>query len=124
MPRRIQGAILRRVSDYAVLKAEIRTAGLFARQPLYYTLRIVTSCALLAGVVALLLAARSWWQVLLVSLLFGPALGQVASFTHDCGHRAVLPAGRANDVLGLLFGNLVGGLSWSWWYDKLVHVFF
>jgi fatty acid desaturase len=65
-----------------------------------------------------LLAARSWWEVAFAALLFGLALGQVASFTHDCGHRAVLPAGRANDALGLLFGNLVGGVSWNWWRDK------
>jgi fatty acid desaturase len=105
-------------SDYALLKDEIRAAGLLERQPRYYLLQALASAALLAGAVVLLLAADSPGLVVLASILFGIALAQVGSFTHDCGHRAVVRPGRTNDALGLVFGNLVAGVSWSWWCAK------
>ena len=105
-------------SDYALLSDEIRAAGLLRRQPGYYALRALASFGLLAAAVAFLLTAESTGIVTLAAVLLGLAIGQAASFTHDNGHRAIVGPGRANEALGLFFGNLVGGVSWSWWRDK------
>jgi len=105
-------------SDYALLKDEIQAAGLLERQPRYYVLQSLASLALLGGAVVLLLAVEGPALVVPASALFGVALGLVGSLTHDCGHRAVVAPGRVNDALGLLFGNLVVGVGWSWWRDK------
>ncbi len=105
-------------SDYALLSDEIRAAGLLKRQPGYYARRALSSFGLLAGAVAFLLAAESAGTVVLAAVLLGLAIGQAGSFTHDNGHRAIVGPGRASEALGLFFGNLVAGVSWSWWRDK------
>jgi fatty acid desaturase len=105
-------------SDYVSLKREIRAAGLLERQPGYYVLRAASSLLLLAAALVFVLTADTFAVVLLASVILGAALGQAASFTHDAGHRAILRPGSANDAVGLFFGNVIGGVSWSWWCAK------
>jgi fatty acid desaturase len=105
-------------SDYALLRAEIRAAGLFERQTRYYMLRALTSFVLLGGSVVLLLAVDSPGLVVLAAIFVGFAIGQAGSFAHDNGHRAIVGPGYAGDMLGLLFANVVLGVSWSWWRAK------
>jgi fatty acid desaturase len=105
-------------SDFARLSEEIREAGLLRRQPRYYALWALASLGFLAGALALVLTADSVWTVALAAVLLGIAIGQAGSFTHDNGHRAIVGPGRVNEALGLFFGNLVAGVSWSWWRDK------
>jgi len=105
-------------SDYAVLKAEIRAAGLFERQTRYYALRALAGFVLLGGSVVLLFAVDSPGLVVLAAILVGFAIGQAGSLAHDNGHRAIVGPGRAGDMLGLLFANVVLGVSWSWWRAK------
>jgi len=105
-------------SDYALLKDQIRSAGLFARQPRFYVLFHVFAFAQLAACVWLLSLAHSTGRVALVAIILGPVFGLAASCSHDCGHRAMLPAGRANDAAGLFLANVMLGVSWSWWRAK------
>lgn len=105
-------------SDYALLKAEIQAAGLLERQPVSYLLRALVSFALLGGAVVFVLQAESTGTVVLAAGLLGFAIAQAASFTHDNAHRAIVGPGRLNEALGLFFGNLVGGVSCSWWREK------
>jgi fatty acid desaturase len=105
-------------SDFALLSEEIREAGLLKRQPRYYALRALASLGLLAAALALVLTADSTVTVALAAVLLGLAIGQAGSFTHDNGHRAIVGPGRVNEALGLFFGNVVAGASWSWWRDK------
>jgi fatty acid desaturase len=46
------------------------------------------------------------------------AFAQVGFLGHDAGHRQVFRSRRANDVLGVLCGNLATGLSYGWWTGK------
>jgi fatty acid desaturase len=46
------------------------------------------------------------------------AFAQVGFLGHDAGHRQVFRTRRANDVLGVLCGNLATGLSYGWWTGK------
>jgi fatty acid desaturase len=105
-------------SEYALLKEEIRAAGLFERQLRYYTLRACSSFGLLGGAVVFLLVVDSPGLVVLAAVLLGLAIGQAGSCAHDNGHRAIVGPGRASDMLGLLFANVVLGVSWSWWRAK------
>ena len=43
---------------------------------------------------------------------------QIAFFGHDAGHRQITRRRGASQVLGLVSGNLLNGLSYTWWIAK------
>jgi fatty acid desaturase len=107
-----------RGSDYAALSRQIRQAGMLKRRPVYYAIKIAANLGLLAlGGVAFVLLGRSWYQ-LFVAVFLGIVFTQVAFIGHDAGHRQIAGSRRVNDLLGLLHGNLLIGLSYGWWVAK------
>ncbi|MCO6010466.1 acyl-CoA desaturase [Actinoallomurus purpureus] len=107
-----------RGSAYAILARQVRQAGMLKRRPAYYTLKIAVNAALLVlGGAAFVLLGRSWYQ-LFVAAFFGIVFTQVAFIGHDAGHRQIAGSRRMNDVLGLVHGNLLIGLSYGWWVAK------
>src|SRR3569833_699562 len=107
-----------RGSDYAALARQVRQAGMLDRRPGYYAIKITTNLVALglAGT-AVALLGRSWYQVRVAAFL-GVVFTQLAFVGHDAGHRQIAGSRRANDLLGLLHGNLLVGLSYGWWVTK------
>ncbi|MFB9831208.1 fatty acid desaturase family protein [Actinoallomurus acaciae] len=107
-----------RGSDYAVLARQVKNAGMLERRPGYYAVKIAANLAALglAGAVFVLLG-RSWWQMFVAAFL-GIVFTQIAFVGHDAGHRQIAGSRRVNDLLGLLHGNLLIGLSYGWWVTK------
>jgi fatty acid desaturase len=107
-----------RGSDYAELSRRVKRAGLLDRRPAYYAAKTaLTIVVLAAGWTAFFLLGDSWWQVATaVFLAFG--FTQVGFLGHDAGHRQVFRTRRGNGVAGLVFGNLLIGLSYGWWVGK------
>ncbi|OLT47032.1 delta fatty acid desaturase [Saccharomonospora sp. CUA-673] len=109
---------VRRGSDFAVLSKRIAAAGLFARRPGYYTVRVGILAALYGGGLAAFVAlGDTWWQLLLAAF-FAVVFAQVALVAHDVAHRQVFRTRRASTAVGLVVGNLAIGLSYGWWMDK------
>ena len=107
-----------RGSAYAELSRDIRSAGLLARRPGYYSWKIALTVGLwLAGGVAFVVIGDSWWQ-LVVAAYFGVIFTQLGFLGHDAGHRQIFASRSANYVLGVVFANLMVGLSYGWWVDK------
>jgi fatty acid desaturase len=107
-----------RGSAYAELSRDIRSAGLLARRPGYYSWKIALTVRLwLVGGVAFVVIGDSWWQ-LVVAAYFGVIFTQLGFLGHDAGHRQIFASRSANYVLGVVFANLMVGLSYSWWVDK------
>ncbi len=103
---------------YRDLRQQVREAGLFAPDPVYYVWRTILGIGLIA-VVALILAltAPGWWQVALaLPLTLGSV--QFAFLGHDGGHREIFRSPRANDRFVLLTSSLFLGFSLSWWQDQ------
>jgi fatty acid desaturase len=107
-----------RGSDYAALARQVRKAGMLKRRPGYYSMKIAANLGMLglAGT-AFVLLGHSWWQMLVAAFL-GLVFTQIAFVGHDAGHRQIAGSRRANDLLGLLHGNLLIGLSYGWWIAK------
>ncbi|MGV9269099.1 fatty acid desaturase family protein [Kitasatospora sp. NPDC003701] len=104
-----------RRSDFGELYRRITDAGLLRKRPLYYAFRAAGLLAALALLLTWFTAVgASWWQLLLAPL-FAFVLGQLALLGHDIAHRAVFTGRRANDLAGILVGNLVVGMSYGWW---------
>jgi fatty acid desaturase len=107
-----------RGSDYAALCRQIRQAGMLRRRPAYYTIKIAANLGLFAlGGVAFVLLGRSWYQ-LFVAAFLGIVFTQLAFVGHDAGHRQIAGSRRVNDLLGVVHGNLLVGLSYGWWVTK------
>ena len=104
-----------RGSDFSGLCREVRAAGLLDRRHGYYLIRAMLLVAALAGIVAAVATVgNSWWQ-LLTAFGLAVVLTQVAFFGHDAGHQQICRGRRNNDIIGLIAGNLMVGLSYGWW---------
>jgi fatty acid desaturase len=107
-----------RGTDYAELSRLVKKAGLLERRPVYYTLLIGTIGVLFAaGWTAFALLGDSWWQ-LTVAVFLAVVFTQVGFIGHEAGHRQILRSRRANDLIGLVAGNLAIGMSYGWWVGK------
>jgi fatty acid desaturase len=105
-------------SDFAPLLAQVRGAGLLDRRPTYYAIRCgVVAATLVAGWTAFVLIGDSWWQ-LATAVWLAVAFAQTAFIGHDAGHRQIFRTRRPNEIIGLLVGDLMIGLSYGWWVDN------
>ena len=105
-------------SDYAVVSRRVKQAGLLDRRRGYYWAKIpLTLAGYVAGWVLFVVIGDSWYQAI-TAVVLGVAFTQVAFLGHDAGHRQVFASRRGNDLLGLVVGDLLIGLSFGWWVDK------
>ena len=107
-----------RWSEYTRLSGQIQQAGLLDRRRGWYAAEIGLNLGLLAaGGVAFVLLGDSWWQLLTAAYLAVVAT-QITFVGHDAGHRQIFRSRRANDLVGLVHGNLLVGISFGWWVPK------
>jgi fatty acid desaturase len=107
-----------RGSDFAGLCRRVRAAGLLERRRGHYLARIGVLLAVLAGSWWTFAAVGDSWFQLILAALMGVISTQLGFLGHEGGHRQVFRSRWANDLLGLTAGNVLVGLSFSWWVDK------
>jgi fatty acid desaturase len=107
-----------RWSEYTQLSRQLKQAGLLERRRGWYGARIGLNLVLLAaGGVVFVVLGESWWQ-LLTAVYLAVVATQLAFVGHDAGHRQIFRSRRANDLVGLVNGNLLVGISFGWWVPK------
>jgi len=107
-----------RGSEFAELLRRVKAAGLLRRRRGYYLTKIaVTGVLMAAGWAGFVALGESWWQ-LAVAAFLAVVFTQLGFIGHDAGHRQIFTSRWANDVVGLVHGNLAIGLSYGWWVDK------
>jgi fatty acid desaturase len=105
-------------SDYRVLAGQMRRAGLLDHRPTAYMARMaLTFAAFAAGWVALFAVGDSWTS-LGIAVFLAFVFAQIDFVGHDAGHQQIFESRQANQVAGLLAGNLLTGLSFGWWVPK------
>ena len=72
----------------------------------------------LSGIVALALWSPYPAVLVASAVLFGFMLTQNGMLGHDVAHRQVFRRGRGVAVTGWILGNLLTGISYSWWTRK------
>ena len=105
-------------AGYTELRRRIRQEGLMDRRPRYYAIKIAVLAVLLAGGWAAFFALGDSWYQLLAAVYLAAVFGQVAFLGHEAGHRQIFRSRRGNDLVGLVYGNLMIGLSFRWWTGK------
>lgn len=109
---------VKRTNDYVELKKLIKKNGLLNRQPIYYTYKIATTLGLFVLSIVLLFVVHNFWFQLFNALLLAVASAQLGFLGHDGGHRQVFHSTGKNELLTLITGNLLIGMSNGWWLDK------
>lgn len=105
-------------NEYAELKQRIREKGLLSKQPVYYTGKILlTMSMLILGLIALVTIRNLAFQLVDAAFL-ALVFAQIGFLGHDAGHRQIFSKTWMNDFAGLIFGNLIIGMSTSWWTGK------
>lgn len=105
-------------NEYAELKHLMKQRGLLEKQPAYYTYRVALLLGLLLiGIVFFLLVNVLWLQ-LLDAVYMAFVFAQVGLVSHEAGHRQMFACSWKHDLLGLVGGNLLIGMSYAWWLDK------
>jgi fatty acid desaturase len=107
------------VGRYAELKRRIKQSGLMDPQPVYYAGKLASTLGLLAAGMALLVVLDNTWLLLLDAVYLAFVFGQISLVAHDWGHRQfAFRASWKNDLVTLVLGNLLLGISRQWWVDK------
>lgn len=105
-------------NEYALLKHQIKEAGLLEKQPGYYIKKVVLLLLVLTLNIIVLCLVKSFWLQLLNAAVFAIVSTQFGLVGHEAGHRQVFNSTRKNDILGLITGNLLMGMSIEWWMDR------
>jgi fatty acid desaturase len=108
----------KQANDYVELKKRIKKNGLLDKQPLYYTYKLVATLGLLALSIIFLFVVHNFWFQIFNALLLAVASAQLGFLGHDGGHRQVFHSTSKNEILTLMTGNLLIGMSNGWWLAK------
>ena len=106
------------VSDYTELKRILTAAGLRAAQPRFYISKAILNAVALTGVVSLALWSPHPVILVVSAILFGVMLTQNGLLGHDVAHRQVFRKGPGVAIAGWILGNLLMGISYTWWTRK------
>lgn len=103
---------------YAQLKRLVAAEGLLDAQPAYYWMKTTVSIGTLAAGIAIALVVSNTWLLLADAILLGFGSTQIALLAHEVGHKQGFRGARANAIARLVFGNLLLGISHTWWTTK------
>jgi fatty acid desaturase len=106
-----------RTNHYPELRRIIKEQGLLDKQPRYYYYKILSTLALLALSITLLVVVDNFWLQLANAAFLAFVFGQIGYLGHDAGHRGVFRSIRGNEILGLGASFLIG-LSRTWWISQ------
>jgi fatty acid desaturase len=108
----------KRGTEYAELMGRVRKAGLLERRARASAVRIAVNAALyIGGWAAFVAIGDSWWQLATAAYL-AVVFTWTGFLAHEAGHKQVFRTRRANDLAGILHGDLAIGLAFNWWCDK------
>jgi fatty acid desaturase len=113
-----KGVTLPGANVYLELREQIEQAGLLEQQVSYYLCKILFTLSLLGVGLVILMTTSNLRVQLGNAALIAFVFTQLGFLTHDLGHQQVFSSSRRNDILGLIFGNLILGMSYGWWKHK------
>ncbi len=105
-------------SGYAELARDIRARGLLRRRPWFYVGVFSVLFLVSASATAAMMSWSHSWALLALAPVLAVVSTQLGFLGHDLGHRQVSHSARTSRLLGVVCGNLLTGLSYSWWVAK------
>ena len=111
------GRTTQEFTEFAELPRRINEQGLLDRQPGYYSMKIVSTAAMLAISIAVLLAVDNLWLQLANAAFLAFVFGQIGYLGHDAGHLAICQSAKGNRIIGYATSAFIN-VSSSWWITE------
>jgi fatty acid desaturase len=105
-------------SEFAPLLRAVKGQGLLDRRHGWYARVIAVNALALAGLVTAVALSGDSWRTLLLAPLLAVISARTAFIGHDAGHGQITGDKAAGRAIGLVHGNLLLGMSYSWWNHK------
>jgi fatty acid desaturase len=103
---------------YAALKHTLNQRGLLDKQPRYYIKRIALLCILFGISLCFLFMVPLWWLQLLNAVFLAFVWTQIGLLSHEAGHRQMFHHTWQHELVSLIGGTLIIGMSYGWWLKK------
>jgi len=104
--------------EFRDLQTLVRQSGLLAKQPAYYSRKVLLNLILLVGAFLLIARFHNPWAELCNAAFLAFVFAQLGFIVHDAGHQEIFSGRAGNEALGLIHSNLLIGFSYSWWVHK------
>jgi fatty acid desaturase len=101
--------------NYQDLRKLLARDGFFESQPLYYALVMSGTALGYAFCLWVYTWAADPIAILINTLLFAFVSVQLGFVMHDAGHGAIFRKTSHNDLVGLVAGNALSGVTFGWW---------
>ncbi|MBX0327673.1 fatty acid desaturase [Oscillochloris sp. ZM17-4] len=109
-------------ADFIALKQIVKQHGLLEKQPWFYVGVVALKLGMFALSMAVLFTVDSFWAQVANALFLGFVLAQLGFTSHAACHRQCFHQRWQNDLVGIVLGNLLLGISRDWWtYKHNVH---
>ena len=105
------------VEDFAELPQKIRQEGLLDRQLGYYIMKMISTAAMLALSITVLLVVDNIWVQMGNAIFLAFVFGQIGYIGHDAGHMGICKSARGNIITGYVTSSLIS-VSQSWWITE------
>lgn len=113
-------------SNYTELLSRVKSAGLLAKKPSFYLVRLAVLSVISLGlwVAGGFLGASALNEAVVISIAFvlagllGVLGAQYGFIAHEAAHRQIFHNNKLNDWFGLFLANLFAGLSYGFWMRK------
>src|SRR4029450_11683608 len=99
--------------EYAELRELLAQQGLFDRQPMYYTGKVLQNLSFLVLGVGILVTTNVLWLQMLNAAFLAFVFTQIAFMGHDASHRQMFQSAWKTDVFGLRCTRLTA-IPYSW----------
>ncbi|MGD1221076.1 fatty acid desaturase [Streptomyces krungchingensis] len=105
-------------SEFAPLLRTVKGRGFLERRRGWYAREICVNALALAGAVTGIVLTGDSWAVLLLAPVLAVLSARTAFIGHDAGHSQITDDKAVGRLIGLVHGNLLLGMSYSWWNHK------
>jgi fatty acid desaturase len=106
------------LSNFKELNEVIEKRNLLKKQSLFEFFKITLNFVLLAISISILFLFNNIWIQLLNAAFLAVVFTQAGLIGHDSGHQQISKKSWVNNIIGLIHGNLIAGISYNWWVPK------
>ena len=104
------------VKEMRLIRQKLLQQGLFETDMNFYHMKAIWIGSLLLGAVACVVLGKGSTPIqLLGGCLLGCFWQQLAFIGHDTGHNGITHVQWVDNTIGILIGNVFGGVSIGWW---------
>lgn len=104
--------------DFELLRKTLEEEGAFKPNYWFYFFHGLFILSIFLGAIYLASNSNGYMCTVAAAVLMGFFWQQMAFIGHDIGHHSVTQGTKSDDLLGIIIGNFLTGISVAWWRDN------